>query len=97
MNPNELEDRYRALEALTVQLIRHMLVRGIFSRDHVQDLIGSLTNLAEGDGRATYCAERLARQVIGGSVSMTELLDETQVLSERRAGLYGGMPVPVDL
>jgi hypothetical protein len=97
MNPDEFEDRYRALETLTVQLIRHMMVRDVFSRDQVEDLMGSLTNLAEGDEAATYCAERLVRKVIGGSATTSEIWEQNQILAERRASIYGGLPVPVDL
>ncbi|MGC5779513.1 hypothetical protein [Methylobacterium sp. NFXW15] len=97
MTADEFEDRYRALETLTVQLIRHMMVRDVFSRDQVEDLMGSLTNLAEGDERCTYCAERLVRQVFSKSRTMADIYDEAQVLAEQRARVYGGNPVPVDL
>jgi hypothetical protein len=97
MNPDEFEDRYRALETLTVHLIRHMRAYGLLDGGQVADLMSSLTDLAD-DDRATWCAERLVRRVNGPKpMTGTEAWDMEQALAEQRARAYGTMPVPVDL
>lgn len=99
MNPNEFEDRYRALEALTVQLIRHMMLRDVFSREDVEGLMDSLETVSEGDAGSAFSAERLKRMVegSGGFQSMQDMAAETRHLAAERARIYGCANVPADL